>query len=462
MQYDLIVVGSGPAGQKGAIAAAKLRKRVALVERKAEWLGGVCLHTGTIPSKTMREAILHLTGYRQREVYGEQYRRKRQITMTDLRRKLNHVTQKELDVLRDQMERNRVDLYAGQATFLGPHDMEVETHQTTQRLSAERILLACGTRPSRPDHIEFDGEAVFDSDQLLALPEIPRSMIVVGGGVIGIEYAIMFATLGVEVTVVDGRETLLDFVDREIVEALTHNARSLGIWFRLGESVTDIHREPSGRVVVELESQKRIIADTVLYSVGRVGDTDHLNLSAAGLIADERGRIPCDQNFCTEVPSIYAVGDIVGFPALASASMEQGRRAVCHAFGAPYHGFPHMPYGLFTIPEISMVGKTERELTDECVPYEVGHSMFKNLARAQIMGRPVGMLKLLFHRDTLEILGIHCFGVNASEIIHIGQAIMSQPGSANSLLYFINTTFNYPTMAEAYRVAALNGYNRVH
>lgn len=458
MHYDLIVIGSGPAGQKGAIAAAKLHKRVALVERKAEWLGGVCLHTGTIPSKTMREAILHLTGYRQREVYNEQYRRKRQITMADLRRKLNQVTQKELDVLRDQMERNRVDLYAGQAKFTGPDEVVVESTHSTSRLTADKILIACGTRPSRPAHIQFDGEAIFDSDELLSLHEIPRSMIVVGGGVIGIEYAIMFAALGVEITVVDGREELLEFVDREIVEALMHHARTLGIWFRLGEKVVDIHRQETGRVVVELESQKRIIADTVLFSVGRVGDTSDLHLGETGLVPDERGRIICDENFQTDVPSIYAVGDIVGFPSLASAAMEQGRRAICHAFGAPYHGFSHMPYGLFTIPEISMVGKTERQLTRERVPYEVGVARFNELPRGQISGDEHGMLKLLIHRHTRKILGVHCIGEAATEIIHLGQAVMSLGGTID---YFCESVYNHPTMSECYKVAAFDGRNRL-
>jgi NAD(P) transhydrogenase len=459
MHYDLIVVGSGPAGQKGAIAAAKLGKRVALVERRRKELGGVCLHWGTIPSKTMREAILHLTGFRQREVYTDQYSRKRCITMEDLRRKLNQVTANELEVIRDQMDRNRVNVYSGEARFVGPHEMEViNNSETAELLAGEHILIACGTKPARPAHIPFDGKAVFDSDELLQLEHIPRSMIVVGGGVIGIEYGIMLATLGVRVTVVDGRDHLLEFCDREIVDLLMYHARSLGMMFRLGEHVTDIHRLRSGMVAVELESQKRVIAETVLFSVGRVGDTRALNLSSAGLEADSRGRLRANASFQTDVPHIYGVGDVIGFPALASTSMEQGRRAVCHLFHQPFSECPHIPYGLFTIPEISMVGKTEEQLTAERVPYEVGVAHFKEIARGQILGDQVGMLKLLFHRETRCLLGVHCIGETATEIIHIGQAVMALDGTID---YFCDTVFNYPTMAECYKVAAFDGLNRL-
>ena len=458
MHYDLIVIGSGPAGQKGAIAAAKLNKRVAIVERRGRAIGGVCLHTGTIPSKTMREAILHLTGYRQREVYGDQYRNKRHIRMEDLSRKLHQVTDRELEVIQDQLERNRIDIFTGHASFVGPHEIEVESSANYARLHGEKILLACGTRPSRPDHIPFDGEHIFDTDEFLHLEEIPRSMIVVGGGVIGIEYAIMFATLGVDVTVVDGRERLLDFCDREIVDTLLYHARALGMTFRLGEEVTQIEKLNENTVFVELKSGKRLIAATALFSAGRVGDSDRLNLAAAGLAPDGRGRIKCDENYQTEVPHIYGVGDIVGFPSLASTSMEQGRRAACHAFGQTYEAFRHMPYGLFTIPEISMVGKSEQELTADCVPYEVGLARFSEIARGQIIGDETGLLKLLFHRETLELLGVHCIGDSATEIVHIGQTVM---GLGGTLEYFRDAVFNYPTMAECYKVAALDGLNKL-
>ncbi|MGE3316040.1 MAG: Si-specific NAD(P)(+) transhydrogenase [Planctomycetaceae bacterium] len=458
MRYDLVVIGSGPAGQKGAIAASKLHKRVAIIERRREVMGGVCLHTGTIPSKTMREAILHLTGYRQRAVYGDVYRRKRQITMSDLRRKLSQVTQHELEVVQDQLERNGVDLYSGNARFVDPHRIEIDSTEGHKQIDADHILIACGTKPSRPAHIPFDGKHVFDSDEILGLDHIPRSMIVVGGGVIGIEYAIMFATLGVQVTVVDGRDRLLDFCDREIVETLVHHARSLGMVFRLGEEVIGIDVLPQGMAVVSLESGKRLIGETVLFAVGRVGDTDDLNLKSAGLEPDERGRLWCSENHQTWVPHIYGAGDVVGFPALASVSMEQGRRAICHAFGEPYERFQHMPYGLFTIPEISMVGDSEEKLTRDCVPYEVGVARYREIARGHIIGDTSGLLKLLFHRETRKLLGVHCIGEQATEIVHIGQAVMAHNGTID---YFRDTVFNYPTMAECYKVAAFDGLNKL-
>jgi NAD(P) transhydrogenase len=458
MRYDLLVIGSGPAGQKGAIAAAKLHKRVAIVERRTDSMGGVCLHTGTIPSKTMREAILYLTGYRQREVYADAYRRKRQVTMSELARKLDQVTQHEMEVVQDQLQRNRIDAYSGSARFVGPHEVEVSTADGSRILMSENILVACGTKPARPSHIPFDGKHIFDSDEFLKLEQIPRSMIVVGAGVIGIEYAIMLATLGVQVTVVDGRERLLDFCDTEIVDTLIYHARSLGIVFRLGEDVVGIQKLPQGMVFVQLESGKRLVSETVLFTVGRVGDTAALNLQAAGLEPDERGRLWCNENHQTWVPHIYGVGDVVGFPALASVSMEQGRRAVCHAFGQPFESCQHLPYGLFTIPEISMVGQTEQKLTADCVPYEVGIARYKEIARGHIIGDTTGMLKILFHRHTRKLLGVHCIGEAATEIVHIGQAVMALGGTID---YFRDTVFNYPTMAECYKVAAFDGFNKL-
>jgi NAD(P) transhydrogenase len=458
MRYDLLVVGSGPAGQKAAIAAAKHNWRVAIVERKRERIGGVSLHSGTIPSKTVREAILHLTGYRHRDVYEEVFRRKREITMQDLRRKMTEVARIELQVLHDQFARNRVALVYGEASFIDPHHMEVTSQGEAQVLEAEHILLAPGTRPTRPGHIPFNGKTVFDSDEILTLASVPRSMIVVGGGVIGLEYAIMFATLGVQVTVIDGRSELLEFCDREIIDSLLHHARSQGMMFRLGESVVDIREPRPGYVAVELESGKRLLSETVLFSVGRVGDTERLRLENAGLKADSRGRLTRNEDFQTEVPHIYAVGDVVGFPALASTAMEQGRQAVCHMTGRKFAPCPYMPYGLFTIPEISMVGKNEEQLTAERVPYEVGIARFHEIARGQISGDQTGLLKLLFHRDTLKLLGVHIIGEAAAEIVHIGQAVMSCGGTIE---YFRDTVFNYPTMAECYKVAALDGLNKL-
>jgi NAD(P) transhydrogenase len=458
MRYDLIVVGSGPAGQKAAIAAAKQNWRVAIIERKQELLGGVSLHTGTIPSKTIREAILHLTGYRHRDVYEESYRRKREITMDDLRRMIRNVNQTEWQVLQDQFARNRVHVVCGEASFVDPHHIEVSDHGEPQILEGRHILLAPGTRPSRPSHIPFNGQTVFDSDEVLSLARVPRSMIVVGGGVIGLEYAIMFATLGVQVTVIDGRAQLLEFCDREIIETLLHHARSLGMIFRLGESVVSIREPKPGRVAVELESGKRLLGETVLFSVGRTGDTEALCLDRAGLEVDKRGRIGCNTQFQTAVPHIYAVGDVVGFPALASTSMEQGRRAACHMLGREFEPCQFMPYGLFTIPEISMVGQNEEQLTDGRVPYEVGMARFSEIARGQIAGDHSGMLKILFHRETRKLLGVHVIGECSTEIVHIGQAVMALGGTID---YFRDTVFNYPTMAECYKVAALDGLNKL-
>jgi NAD(P) transhydrogenase len=421
-------------------------------------VGGVCLHSGTIPSKTIREAILHLTGYRHRDVYDELYRRKREITMDDLRKQMKQVAVDEWQVIQDQFARNRVHMVFGEASFVDPHTVQVATCEGLQTLTGTHILIATGTKPSRPAHIPFDGYTVFDSDEFLNLDHIPRSMIVVGGGVIGIEYAIMFATLGVNVTVVDGRSDLLEFCDREIIDTLLYHARSLGMVFRLGESVVDICQPRPGLVAVERESGKRLLGETVLFSVGRSGDTECLHLERAGLAADKRGRLKCDENFQTEVSHIYAVGDVVGFPALASASMEQGRRAVCHMMGQTFRPAQHMPYGLFTIPEISMVGMNEEELTAARVPYEMGIARFSEIARGQINGDRTGMLKLLFHRDTRQLLGVHVIGESATEIVHIGQTVMAFDGTID---YFRDTVFNYPTMAECYKVAALDGLNKL-
>ena len=405
----------------------------------------------------MREAILHLTGFRQRDVYSEQYRNKHDITMDDLRRKLNQVIADERQVIEDRFHRNGIDLYTGTAGFVSPHSVEVRSSDGPVTIEGEHILIATGTKPARPSSIPFDGVKVFDSDEVLSINHIPRSMIVVGGGVIGIEYAIMFATLGVHVTLIDGRDRLLSFCDREIIDGLLYHCRSLGMAFRLGEQVTKIRHTTKGAVVVELESQKRVIAETVLYCAGRQGDTEELNLPASGLKTDDRGRLKASKDHQTEVKHIYAVGDIIGFPALASTSMEQGRRAVAHAFHQPFQPCDEIPYGLFTIPEISMVGPTEEELTQQKVPYEVGVAHFWEIARGQISGDQVGMLKLLFHRESLRLLAVHCIGDMATEIIHIGQAVIACGGTID---YFCNTVFNYPTMAECYKVAAFDGRNR--
>jgi NAD(P) transhydrogenase len=458
MHYDLVVIGSGPSGQKGAIAAAKMGKKVAIVERNRKSVGGVCLHTGTVPSKTIREAILFLTGYRQKEVYGERFSQKRHITMDDLRKKLAEVVTRERRIIFDQLERNYIDIYDGDAAFVSENEIEIANEDSSQRLTTDYTLIASGTKPHRPAHIPFDGETIFDSDEILTIKRIPRSMVVIGGGVIGIEYGIMFAALGVKITIVDGQERLLSFCDQEIVDHLMFTARSLGITFRTGESVASVKKAARNRVIVELESQKKIVGESAFFSVGRKGDTEFLNPAAAGVELDRRERVECNENYETSAPSVFAVGDVIGFPALASTSMEQGRQAANRIFKQQQVETGQIPYGLFTIPEIAMVGKTEQELTAEKIPFEIGVSRFEELAKSQICGGQDGLLKLLFHRETRKILGVHCIGDTGTEIIHIGQTVMSFDGTID---YFANAIFNHPTMAESYKVAAFDGLNRL-
>ena len=456
--YDLVVIGSGPAGQKGAICAAKLRKKVAIVDRGAR-LGGVSLHTGTIPSKTLREAILYLSGFRQRSFYGSDYVLQEIISMPDLSRRVTKVREHELEVVRNQLRRNGVTVLEGSARFTGPKALSVETPEASRTIKAENVLIACGTRPARHPDIPCDGKCIFDSDQLIALDvEMPRSAIVVGAGVIGLEYASMLTALNIKTTVVDQRPTLLDFVDREIIDALTYHMRVRKTIFRLGEQVKSVSVD-AGRVVARLESDKTLSADALFYTVGRQANTDQLDLPAAGLKADARGRVAVDHQFRTAVPHIFAAGDAIGFPALASTSMEQGRRASLAMFGRSdlAQELP-LPYGIYTIPEISMVGRTEQELTAGKVRYEVGIARYEELAKSQILGDHSGLLKLVFDPDSLKLLGVHCIGERAAEIIHIGQAVMAFGGTIE---YFRDAVFNYPTMAEAFKVAALDGLNKL-
>lgn len=457
--YDLVVIGSGPAGQKAAIAAAKLGKRAAVVERR-NMVGGVCINTGTVPSKTLREAVLYLTGLSQRELYGQSYQVKSDITVADLSARTMHVIGKEIDVIQSQLARNHVALYLGSGRFAGEHEIAVDgIDGELMTIGAEKVVVAVGTRPARPSTVEFDGETIVDSDQILSLDRVPRSMVVVGAGVIGIEYASMFAALGTKVTVVEQRPRLLDFCDREIVESLQYQLRDRGVTFRFGEVVKTVERHPAGTLTI-LESGKKIPADTVLYSAGRQGVTDKLDIEAAGLVADKRGRLEVNENFQTSVPHIYAVGDVIGFPALAATSMEQGRRAAYHAFGEPAGAtdMRNQPIGIYSIPEISYVGKTEEELTAENQPFEVGVSRYRELARGAIMGDSYGMLKLLIHAETRELLGVHVFGSNAAELVHIGQTVMGLGGTVD---YLVEAVFNYPTLAEGYKVAALDAVNKM-
>jgi NAD(P) transhydrogenase len=457
--YDLIVVGSGPAGQKGAICAAKLRKRVAIVDR-AVMIGGVCVHTGTIPSKSIREAIFQLTGTAVKTFYGSSYRGKGEVSVQDLAASVKGIVSRETDVIRAQLRRNGVAVFQGVAQFADPHTIEVQGEGDKVTLRSENVLIACGTRPARNPDIPFDGKRVLDTDEFARVGGLPREIIVVGAGVVGLEYSSFMAAMGAEVTLIDQRPVMLDFVDREIVEALAYHLRQMGTTFRLGEKVTKVGiDEQRDRVFAELESGKRVQADMLLYSVGRQANGDLLRLEAAGLQPDSRGKIKVNENYQTEVPHIYAAGDIIGFPALASTSMEQGRLASCRMFGAPSEHMPELfPYGIYTIPEISTVGQTEETLTAARVPYEVGISKFNELAKSMMLGDETGMLKLLFDRHTRKLLGVHILGQRATEIVHIGQAVMAYGGTIE---YFRDTVFNYPTLAEAYKVAALDGLNKL-
>jgi NAD(P) transhydrogenase len=462
-EYDLVVIGSGPAGQRAAIQGVKLRKRVAIIERKSV-VGGVCINTGTIPSKTLREAVLHLSGYRERNVYGSAYTVKQDITMDDLLFRADHVIRHEVDVIRSQLMRNRVELINAEGSFVDPNTVRCKMVEgnTTRDVTTAKAIIATGTSPTRDPRVPIDGENVFLSDDILRLKKLPRTLSVVGAGVIGCEYACIFATLGVRVTLIDKRPRLLEFIDAEIAEALAFHLRQNKVTLRLGEEVSTIEPfqdEHGTRVRIQLESGKQIVTEKALYSIGRTGATDRLNLPAALINADSRGRLKVNDQFQTDASHIYAVGDVIGFPSLASISMEQGRLAACHAFGVDTKSTPALfPYGIYTIPEISTVGRNEEELTEAGVPYEVGKAHYREIARGQIIGDNTGMLKLIFHLDTHELLGVHIIGEGASELIHIGQAVLAFGGTVE---YFVNTAFNYPTLAECYKTAAFNGINRL-
>ena len=461
--YDLVVIGSGPAGQRAAIQAAKLDKRVAIIE-KTTVVGGVSVNLGTIPSKTLREAVLDLSGFRSREFYGSSYRVKENITIQDLLVRTNQVIAHEIDIARHQLLRNHVQLISATASFVDPHTLMLELidGSTSRHITAEHIVIAVGTETTRDSHVPFDGRRIFTSDDILHLDQLPRSIAVVGAGVIGCEYASIMAALGVRVTLIDARQQLLSFIDQELSAELCHHLREARVTLRLGETVKSLEivkGENGDRVRLNLDSGKTIVTEKALYSVGRTGATRRLNLPAAGIEPDARGRLVVDKNFCTTVPHIYAVGDVIGFPALASTSMEQGRLAACHAFGVKAKSVPELfPYGIYSVPEISMVGKTEEELTKAGVAYEIGKARYKEIARGQIVGDVTGLLKLIFHSDTHKLLGVHIIGEGASELIHIGQAVLSFSGTVD---YFVNTVFNYPTLAECYKVAAFDGINRL-
>ena len=461
--YDLFVIGSGPAGHRAAIQAAKLHKRVAIAERKTV-IGGNRINVGTIPSKTLREAVIYLTGYRQRGLYGESFAVKENIQMKDLLFRVNHVIRNEIDVAQHQLERNNVELISAEASFVDAHKIRLDyvDGSGTGEISTEYIVIATGSSATRSDKIPFDGKQIFTSDDILTMDRIPRKLSVVGAGVIGIEYASIFAALGVRVTVIEKRKRLLPFVDQEIVDSLIYHLRSLRVTFRLGEEVIRIEHlgdENEKRCRIHLASGKQIVSNKALYSIGRTGASRTLNLSNVGLQEDARGRIKVNENYQTEVPNIYAVGDVIGFPSLASTSMEQGRLAAAHAFEGESNSFPEIfPYGIYSIPEISMVGKNELELTEDEIPYSVGKASYRELARGQIIGDSTGLLKVIFHLESRKLLGVHIIGQGASELIHIGQAVLSYGGDID---YFIKSVFNYPTLAEAYKTAAFDGINRL-
>jgi NAD(P) transhydrogenase len=456
-QYDLIVIGSGPAGQRAAIQGAKSGKHVALIERR-EVVGGTCINSGTIPSKTMREAVLHLSGFEYQGIYGVSYRVKEKITMGDLGFRVQHVIKTETDITQAQLSRNGIEVIYGSARFLDATHVRVENIRGVSDYQAGIIIIGTGTKPSVSPTVPLNGSTIINSDQILQMPEIPKILIVVGGGVIGVEYTCMFAALGVRVILVEKRPRLLEFADAEIVEALSYHLRDHRVTMRLNEEVESVEDTPTG-VVANLMSKKKISGDALLYAVGRQGNVEELDLPAAGLEADSRGRIPVNAGYVTKQPNIYAVGDVIGFPSLASVSMEQGRIAAATAFGLPVHSNPAFyPYGIYTIPEISFIGKTEEQLTEEDAPYEVGVAYYREIARGQIRGDTTGRLKLIFHPETKEILGVHIIGEGASELLHIGQAVMILKGTVE---YFVDTVFNYPTLAECYKAAAFNGLNKL-
>jgi NAD(P) transhydrogenase len=458
-RFDLVVLGSGPAGQKAAIQAAKVGASVCVVERR-DTVGGVCANTGTIPSKTLREAAVYLTGLTERGLYGQSYRVKDEITIDDLIWRTQQVMAREVDVIRNQLARNHIRVLAGHGRFLDPHRIEVsDSHGGVRTIEADRTVIATGTTPAHPTGVEFDEATILDSDGFLDLSRIPSTLVVVGAGVIGIEYASIFAALGTRVTVVEQRQRLLEFCDGQVVEALQYHLRDLGLVFRLGETVTSVEQHAENGTLTTLASGKRIAADAVMYSAGRQGATADLGLATTGLEADERGRVPVDEHYRTAVEHIYAVGDVIGFPNLASSSFEQGRLAAAHAFGVDARPMRELlPIGIYTIPEISFAGRTEEDLTADNVPYEIGVSRYRELARGQILGDQVGVLKLLVSPDERTLLGVHAFGTAATELVHIGQTVMGLGGTVD---YLIDLVFNYPTLAESYKVAALDATNKL-
>jgi NAD(P) transhydrogenase len=455
----MIVIGSGPAGRRAAIQSAKLGKSVLVVENRLR-VGGVSVHTGTIPSKTLRETVLNLSGWRERAFYGLAYRVKKDIEGKDLGVRLRKTLDHEIEVLEHQFARNGVKTLAGLARFTDPHTLVVAAGNEEVTVAGDKIMLAVGTAPHRPTDVPFNGRNVFDSDDIASEPHVPRSLTVVGAGVIGIEYATIYSALDVPVTIIEPRQHFLDFIDDEIIEEFVHDLRKRGIQFRLGVKVERIELDEQGWTVSHLSDGRRVRTEMVLYAAGRVGATANLNLSAAGLEADPRGRLKVDaKTFQTSVPHIYAAGDVIGFPSLASTAMEQGRIAACHAFEAPMPPAPeYFPYGIYAVPEISTVGLSEAQAREKGIAYEVGIARFRETSRGHIMGLEGGMMKMLFSLEDRSLLGVHILGEGATELIHIGQAVLNLGGTLD---YFVENAFNYPTLAEGYKIAALDAFNRM-
>ena len=458
-KYDVIVIGSGPAGKTAAIQAAKLGRSVTIVDGLAQ-VGGVCVHTGTIPSKTMRETVLNLTGWRERGFYGRSYRVKQDITFEDLMERLNLTLQREVDILEDQLKRNGVEIICGHGRFVNGTTLEVDTENgDIVNLTAERIIITVGTRTYRPDYVPFNGKTVIDSDEVTCMDQLPRSMTIIGAGVVGVEYATIFKTLDINVTLIEPREQMLDFVDKEILMHFRHDIVDAGLRLQFGQKVSRIQTKSNGTCVVHLESGRAFASDMVLFAAGRVGATDKLGLDKLGLEVDHRGRLEVNEKFQTAVPNVYAAGDVIGFPSLASTSLEQGRIAVLHALGEPVHTIPEFfPYGIYAVPEMSTVGMTEEEVIERKIPYEVGIVPLRETSRGKVMGLESGMIKTIFSTKSRRLLGVHIVGEGATELIHIGQAVLTLKGTLD---YFLENAFNYPTLAEAYKVAALYAHNRM-
>lgn len=459
-QYDFAVIGSGPAGRRAAIQAAKLDKKVLVIEQGRR-VGGVSVHTGTIPSKTLRETALNLTGWRERGFYGRAYRVKQDVTAEDLRRRLLITLDHEVDVLEHQFSRNRVHQLHGKASFINRNTLEVvKDDGEVVRVQTKAVLLAVGTKPYRPAHIPFDGRTIVDSDEILEIQELPRSLVVIGAGVIGIEYATIFSALDTAVTLVEPRETMLEFIDKEIVQDFTYQLRDRNMKLLFGQSAEAVEKTENGKCRVTLKNGRVVNAEMVLFAAGRTGAIEALNLGAIGLEGDSRGRLTVDPDtFQTAIPGIYAAGDVVGFPSLASTSMEQGRIAARHAVGAPAQEPPqYFPYGIYAVPEISTCGLTEEEVQQRGIPYECGIAHFRETSRGHIMGLDTGMLKMIFSMKTRRLLGVHIVGEGATELVHIGQAVLNLKGTVE---YFVENTFNYPTLAEAYKIAGLDAWNRM-